>query len=114
MFYEDEDGKFWHIKKLEFPPPVSMRIKHPGYWKKRTYTKSNGEKLIFDRPIRTGVCYFCKKERRAQRSKITVLHHTQYDVDLPLEWTIEVCKKCHDLIHYKKPRKTKPRNTGKF
>ena len=53
-----------------------------------------GSKEYFDQDIRTGVCYFCKKEGRPQKS-ITFLHHVKYVHQDPLAWTIEVCRSCH-------------------
>ena len=97
MLYKDENGKTRKTKKLEFPPPASQVIKYPEYWNKRALTM-RGEKIYFDHEIRTGVCYFCKREGRAQRKEKTLLHHVKYDNEAPLEWTVEVCASCHYRI----------------
>ena len=57
-----------------------------------------GERKYYDQDIKTGICYFCKKEGRAQKSKVTNLHHVKYDHRDYLAWTIEVCKSCHFQI----------------
>jgi len=97
MLYKDEDGNTRKIKELKTPPPMEQIIKHSEYWNKRKLTYK-GTAYYFDHPIRTGVCYFCKIEGRAQGSKITSLHHTKYEDSDKLAWTIEVCKKCHSKI----------------
>jgi len=95
MFYKDEDGKYRQLKPRDKMPTVNDKTRE--YWRKRTLTWHKS-KLFFDHEIKTGVCIFCKKERRSQRSKTTVLHHVKYNNDDPLEWTIEVCTKCHYQI----------------
>jgi len=92
MLYKDENGKNIQLKPREKMPTVND--KNREYWRKRTLT-TGGRKYFFHAEIKTGVCYFCKREGRAQRSKTTVLHHVKYNNDDPLEWTIEVCTKCH-------------------
>ena len=55
-------------------------------------------KYFFPVEIKTGICYFCKREGRAQGSRSTALHHVIYNNDDLLEWTIEVCIKCHSKV----------------
>ena len=71
--------------------------KNREYWKKR-YITWHKKKLFFDHEIKTGACYFCDREGKAQGSKSTALHHVIYNNDNPLEWTIEVCIKCHSKV----------------
>ena len=78
-------------------PPVTEIIKNAKWWKNKTM-KYLGSKIYFDQDIRTGVCYFCKKENRAQKTGPTYLHHLKYVHSDPLAWTIEVCGKCHYQI----------------
>ena len=95
MFFKDEDGKYRQLKPRDKMPTVNDKTRE--YWQKRTLTWHKS-RLFFDHEIKTGVCIFCKKERRSQRSKTTVLHHVKYNNDDPLEWTIEICTKCHYQI----------------
>ena len=95
MLYKDEDGKNRQLKPREKMPTIND--KNREYWKKRNMTWHK-RKLFFDHEIKTGVCYFCKRDARAQRSRSTVLHHVKYNNDDPLDWTIEVCTKCHYQI----------------
>ncbi len=95
MFYKDENDKNRQLKPLEKMPTIND--KNREYWKKRTLTWHK-KKLFFDHEIKTGVCYFCKREYRAQGSTSTALHHVKYNNDDPLDWTIEVCIKCHYQI----------------
>lgn len=92
MLYKDENGDNRKLKPFEKMPTIND--KNREFWKKRSMTWHK-TKLFFPHEIKTGVCYFCKKEGRAQRSKTTVLHHVKYNNDDPLEWTIEICTKCH-------------------
>jgi len=94
MLYKDEDGKNRQLKPREKMPTIND--KNREYWRKRTMTWHK-QKIFFDHEIKTGTCFFCKKEGKPQRSK-TVLHHVKYNNDDPLEWTIEVCVKCHYQI----------------
>ena len=95
MLYKDENGKNRQLKPREKMPTIND--KNQEYWKKRTMTWHK-KKLFFDHEIKTGICYFCKRDARAQRSRSTVLHHVKYNNDDPLDWTIEVCTKCHYQI----------------
>ncbi len=95
MFYKDENGIKKIIKRLEKMPGIND--KNREYWKKRTQ-HWHKTKLFYDHEIKTGVCYFCDREGRAQGSKSTALHHVKYNNDNPLEWTIEVCIKCHSKV----------------
>ncbi|KAG2473361.1 MAG: hypothetical protein NPMRTHETA2_1260003 [Nitrosopumilales archaeon] len=95
MLYKGEDGKYRQLKPREKMPTIND--KNREYWKKRSVTWHK-KKLFFDHEIKTGVCYFCKRDARAQRSRSTVLHHVKYNNDDPLDWTIEVCTKCHYQI----------------
>jgi len=95
MFYKDENGKYRQLKPREKMPTINDKNRED--WKKRTLT-TGGKKYFFDHEIKTGVCYFCKKERRAQRTKSTALHHLEYNNDDILEWTIEVCLRCHSKV----------------
>jgi len=76
-----------------FPTSTEVR-KNRSYYRYKTLTY-RGQKMIFNRDIRTGVCYFCKKEERLQRSHKTYLHHLKYDDTDPLAWTLEICSSCH-------------------
>jgi len=109
MFYKDENGKY--RKPKEVFPEVTDVIKNYKSWSKRRM-KYLGDDKFFDQEIRTGVCFFCNKEGRAQRSETTLLHHTKYDHSDPLAWTIEVCSKCHWHID-EDNRKVIARKTGK-
>jgi len=95
MLYKDQDGNNRLLKPREKMPTIND--KNREYWKKRTMTW-NKKKLSFDHPIKTGVCYFCKRHGRLQMAKSTALHHVKYDNNDPLDWTIEVCTKCHYQI----------------
>jgi len=95
MYYKDENRIKKIIKRLEKMPGIND--KNREYWKKRTMTWHK-KKLFFDHEIKTGVCYFCDREGKAQGSKSTALHHILYNNDNPLEWTIEVCIKCHSKV----------------
>src|SRR3989304_5747869 len=97
MSYRTPDGKFRKPKEVYPEPSVNELIKFQKYWKNKTMTYM-GRKRYFDQDVRTGVCYFCKKEGRAQKSKITYLHHVKYEHSEPLDWTIEVCSSCHYQI----------------
>ena len=89
-----ECGNFRRPKRIRPPPPVHEIITNPKFWKnkKMTYMKSVE---YYDQDIRTGVCYFCKKEGRANKTRRTYLHHLFYNHSDPLEWTVEVCGSCH-------------------
>jgi len=43
---------------------------------------------------RIGVCSMC-----GDRPKKTNMHHTKYDPDNPLAYTIELCVPCHAHVH---------------
>ena len=96
MSYRTPDGKFRRPKEVD-PPSVNEIIKFAEFWKQKTMTYL-GQKKYFDQDIRTGECYFCKKEGRAQKSARTYLHHVKYDHKDYLAWTIEVCASCHYQI----------------
>jgi len=91
------NGKFRKPREVNPPPTVTETIKNREYWKNKTLTYLN-QKKYFDQDVRTGVCYFCKKEGKPQRSVPTYLHHLKYEHSDPLAWTIEVCSKCHYQI----------------
>lgn len=42
---------------------------------------------------RIGICSTCGKNGK------TVLHHTSYDEERPLAYTIELCRACHSKLH---------------
>jgi len=88
-----ECGNFRRPKRILPPPLVHEIITNPKFWKNKTMTYMGG-KQYYDQDIRTGVCYFCKKEGRPQKS-ITFLNHVKYVNQDPLAWTIEVCRSCH-------------------
>ena len=102
MLHKDEDGKNRQLKPREKMPTINA--KNREYWKKRTMTWHK-KKLFFDHKIKTGICYFCKREGRAQKSKVTTLHHLKYDNQDPLLWTVEVCNTCHFQIDRDRIRK---------
>jgi len=92
--------------------PTSSEVsKNHEFWNKRRLTYLGDEKY-FDQEVRTGVCFFCQREGRAQKSKRTNLHHVKYVHSDPLAWTIEVCNSCHWQID-KDNRKAIARSTGK-
>jgi len=109
MSWRTPDGKF--RKPKEVSPEVTDIIKNYRSWSKRRM-KYLGDDKFFDQEVRTGICYFCNKEGRAQRSETTILHHAKYDHSDPLAWTIEVCSKCHWQIDPKN-REVIARSTGK-
>jgi len=109
MSYRDENGKF--RKPKEVFPTITETIKNRQFWKNKTMTYL-GQKHYFDQDVRTGICYFCKKEGRAQKSRTTYLHHVNYYHQDYLEWTIEVCGSCHwHIDEYN--RKVLERATGR-
>jgi len=95
MLYKDDNGITKQLKPLEKMPTIND--KNREYWRKRTLT-TGGRKYFFPAEIKTGVCYFCKKDGRGQKSRRTALHHIKYDNDDILAWTIEVCNSCHSQI----------------
>jgi len=110
MSWRTEDGKWRKPKEID-PPTITEIFKNSEYWKNRTMTYLR-DKKYFDQEVRTGVCYFCKKEGKPQRSVPTFLHHLKYDHSDPLAWTIEVCGKCHWQID-EHNREAIARSTGK-
>ena len=105
-----EDDNFRRPKEVE--PSVTEVIKNSEYWNKRRLNFL-GDDIYFDQEIRTGVCYLCKRDGRAQKSKRTELHHLKYDQSDKLAWTIEVCSSCHWHIDPKK-RNAIAKKTGKY
>jgi len=95
MLYKDENGDTRILKPLEKRPTINA--KNREYWRKRTLSQY-GKKYFFPTEIKTGVCYFCKKDGMAQKSRRTALHHLKYDKDDPLKWTIELCNSCHSQV----------------
>jgi len=119
MSYRTEDDKYRKPREI-FPPPVNELFANPKFWNKRTITYI-GEKKYFDQEVRTGICYFCKREGRAQKSRTTYLHHVKYDHQDYLAWTVEVCSSCHWHIDENNRRQidkhygnTIPRKFGKY
>jgi len=110
MSWRTKDDKWRKPKEID-PPTITEIMKNQEYWKNRSMTYL-GDKKYFDQEIRTGVCYFCKKEGKPKRSVPTQLHHLKYDHSDPLAWTIEVCGKCHWQID-ENNRKAIARSTGK-
>ena len=110
MSWRTPDDKFRKPKEVD-PPSITEIFKSQEYWKNKTITYF-GDKRYFDQDVRTGVCYFCNKERRAQKTRITDLHHAKYDHSDPLAWTIEVCKSCHWQID-EHNREVIAKSTGK-
>jgi len=110
MSWRTEDGKWRKPKEID-PPTITEIIKNREFWKNRTMNYLGSDRY-FDQEIRTGICYFCKKEGKPKRSVPTNLHHLKYDHSDPLAWTIEVCRKCHWQID-KDNRKAIARSTGK-
>ena len=97
MSWRTDDGKWRKPKEVNPPPTITETIKNREFWKNRTMTYLRGKKY-FDQDVRTGVCYFCKKEGKPKRSVPTYLHHLNYEHSDPLAWTLEVCGKCHYKI----------------
>ena len=58
-----------------------------------------GKRLQLNENPRTNVCSQCGKSYPEDLSEQTILHHTKYDPDNPLENTIEVCRGCHRKFH---------------
>jgi hypothetical protein len=87
-----EDDILRRPKEVE--PNITDIIKNAKYWNKRRLNYL-GDNIYFDKEIRTGTCYLCKRNGRTQKSKTTVLHHLKYDHSDKLAWTIEVCSSCH-------------------
>jgi len=56
------------MKPKEIFPTSSDVSKNPEKWNKRRLTYLGDEKY-FDQEVRTGVCFFCKRNGRAQKSK---------------------------------------------
>jgi len=102
MSYSDENGKFRRPKRLEKLPTINDKTR--DYWRNKIMTWK-GKKIAFDQDIRTGICYFCKKEGRIQKNVKTALHHIKYDNQDPLLWTVEVCNTCHFQIDRDRIRK---------
>jgi len=92
MSWRTPDDKF--RKPIEIFPEKTDVIKNYKFWSKRRINYL-GDDRFFDQEVRTGVCYFCNKEGRENKSETTILHHAKYDHRDPLAWTIEVCSKCH-------------------
>jgi len=109
MSYRTEDDNC--RKPKEVFPTITETIKNREFWKNKTMTYL-GQKHYFDQDVRTGICYFCKKEGRAQKSRTTYLHHVNYYHQDMLEWTIEVCGSCHWHID-EHNRNVIARTTGK-
>jgi len=99
------------MKPKEISPDIADIIKNPEFWNKRTISYL-GDKIYFDQEVRTGVCYFCKRNGRIQKSNRTALHHVKYDHSDKLAWTIEVCNSCHWHIDPKN-RKAIAKSTGR-
>jgi len=99
------------MKPQEVFPTSSEVSENPELWNKRRLTYLGDEKY-FDQEVRTGVCFFCQRDGRVQKSKKTYLHHVKYDHSDPLAWTIEVCSSCHWQID-ENNRKVIARSTGK-
>ena len=97
MSFRTEDGKYRKPRRILPGPTVNEIITNREFWKKRSMTYL-GNKIYFDQEVRTGVCYFCKREGRAQKSRTTYLNHVKYEHSDPLAWTIEVCSSCHYQI----------------
>ena len=64
-----------------------------------------GRRILFTRPIRSGICSYCGKYRGHNG---TAMHHERYDDDDPLAHTIELCRSCHRKHH------GRDTNTGRF
>jgi len=75
---------FTILEGSNFPNELSNRILYYTPFKKY---------LLFDKPIRKGVCKRCGKKKG--QIKKTNLHHFKYDDSNKLAHTIEVCQKCH-------------------
>ena len=83
MIWRTEDGKWRRPKEIISPPTITDIIKNREFWKNRTMNYL-GSNRYFDQEIRTGICYFCKKEGKPKRSVPTNLHHLKYDHSDPL------------------------------
>lgn len=65
--------------------------------KKRVRFKD--KRVILSGNPRTGICSNCHKSVAKGEIKRTHLHHRQYDEDNPLNHTVELCPRCHRIIH---------------
>jgi len=98
-------------REINPPPSITEIIKNRSFWKNKIL-HFRGRKIVYDQDIRSGICYFCKRDGRPQRTGPRYLHHVKYDDSDPLAWTIEVCAKCHRKIDSKN-RKILDRYYGK-
>jgi len=68
------------LPKEIFPTRYELR-KNPEFYKnKKIVVRSNGRKKTryYDQDIKTGRCYMCKRNHRAQNEFKTQLHHLSY------------------------------------
>lgn len=79
------------------------REDHPGYDEKYRdrQIRYKGIAKQFSKIIRTGTCSICGKRYPSELNTRTILHHEIYDDGDILAHTIEVCRGCHNTIHFK-------------
>ena len=107
MLFRTKDGNYRRPKKVEGSAVNTSNANRNN--RRLTYL---GDDYYYDQEVRTGECYICKREGRAQKKKTTVLHHLNYEHSDPLAWTLEVCTSCHwHIDEYN--RKVIERKTGR-
>ena len=58
-----------------------------------------GKRIHMKEIVRQGKCVFCKRTIESGQIKTTNLHHLKYDKNNPSWYTIELCPRCHNMIH---------------
>lgn len=59
-----------------------------------------GHRLKLNHNPQTGICSNCNRTVQSGEIKRTHLHHTKYDPNNPLVYTVELCVSCHVKIHW--------------
>jgi len=90
MFFRDKDDNYRRPKKVE-----GSRVGTSNANRKNRRLSYMSTDYYYDQDVRTGICFICKREGWAQKSKTTILHHLKYENSDPLAWTIEICSRCH-------------------
>jgi len=106
----------WATKNPDKVKVIHARYKskHPDRYREIQESSLNrrmtfNEKLLrFPEEFRINICEYCGKSYPNELSERTHLHHTKYDEEDPLEYTVELCRSCHITEHHKLRRmKTK-------
>ncbi len=76
---------------------------------KINYTRRNSKLIGFQRKIirlkknpRTDTCSKCGKSYPEELKRRTAMHHEFYDLDNPLNGTVELCASCHAKCYKKR------------